>query len=774
MKTKTIRPKKARSQGEILPHIDRLTEYSHFEDYHTKRSNGTDTKFKDTTVKTINLNGNWIDVGISLKSITPTPPEEWVALHPGTIVVHLYKLENGEPVANLANEKIDIYIRGECNTVTTNATGFASVSYEPTHLGKHEYSIEYNGNSKKGYKPCDPITGSFSVRKLKVKITHVYDLTQQINSNIYIFPHVQDEFDNDMDGVLELYREGVSIDVATLANGQCSFIQNFNLPNVYDYLLEYKGNSLVDSATKEFTITVVGLDAAIITRTTNYEVVQGNTLEFKVRVVDANEHDILVDGGSVQISENNIVIGTYDLDSNREAIIQYTNNTLGNHDLKIDYIEKANGIYMDTSKTVHVNVIEKYTPHIVRRATTYTTESGKGVELRVRVLNDDDEAVDSGTVTFKVGDDVYGRVAVDTSSGDNKGLATFTFVEDYIASYYVDIVYSGSKLYKSVSTQVEVTVGKITTEINISDGDIIDYITDSGSKQIKVTNANNNAVVNEGNLVLQLKQEKQNVTQTIGTYNLANTTGNLTINRQNINLDSLFTAMKNTGYLYYTGYTLIATYKGTSKYKASSKEKPSMNLHVRRSGIYAVPVIQDSANYNISSAYPTVPDNYYGAYTIRVDHDDTNGILSTVIVGGRIYNGGINTPATLGTVKKGQTIYFVTEYKALRLHDSDKNKTETQIENYVYEDIGGLNTELHYKINDGNETDTANAYINGTSSLYDGPLYTKFTVPNTCQVGDTIQLIFYIGKNAGYYHYLEGEGSDSFGYRYKVQFEVVE
>ena len=767
MKTKTIRPKKARSQGEILPHIDRLTEYSNFEDYHTKRSNGTDTKFKDTTVKTINLNGNWIDVGISITSMTGvTDTEKWTALKAGTIVVHLYKEADNSP---LANEKIDITIRGELNTVTTNANGFASVSYEPTHTGVHNYIIEYNGNSKKGYKPCDPLNGSFTVKKLGVTITQP-DLTQKVGTTFNIRPLVKDEFNRNVEGLLEWhYGDNYIIDEQALVNGSCLFTRTFTSPQEHTYWLHYEGNSLIDSANKNFTLTCIAWDALIKTRTSNYEVLQGETLEFHVAVVDALDSTTPVDGGSVQISENNIAISSKQLNSEGRTPepFQYNDTGLGNHNIVIDYI--GTNKYGDTSKTVHVNVFRYNTFLTLPTATnnSFTTKADESISIRVNTYyrDQDNEAFPNiiGVVKLYEGNTLIGTKNLDDSTTN---YVTFDYTPGTVGTHNLEVHYVERNGYAASSKSFTVEATKKTSNIELNLNDLVDWIENSGSFNVKVKNRNN-TVINEGTLTLQFKQDKVNETETIATFNLANTTGNINVTRQDINLDDMYNTLKSRKYLFYTGYRVIANYSGSSNYLASSNDASPVNLSVTKSAIYPGWVIKDSANYDMESEYPSVTSAMRSRFNIQVVHGSPPTF--TIIENNNVsMNYTINDYIQIGTIKKGQTIYFATEYEALRVPDSQKSLRSSQSNNIHSSLMGGLTTEMHYMINDGQEQDTSNAYVNGATTRYAGPLYTKFTVPNTVNVGDKIRLIFYIGYNLGYYHYRADTTETGLGYAFEL------
>ena len=771
MKTKTIRPKKARSQGEILPHIDRLTEYSNFEDYHTKRSNGTDTKFKDTTVKTINLNGNWIDVGISITSMTGvTDTEKWTALKAGTIVVHLYKEADNSP---LANEKIDITIRGELNTVTTNANGFASVSYEPTHTGVHNYIIEYNGNSKKGYKPCDPLNGSFTVKKLGVTITQP-DITQKVGTTFNIRPLVKDEFNRNVEGLLEWhYGDNYIIDEQALVNGSCLFTRTFTSPQEHTYWLHYEGNSLIDSANKNFTLTCIAWDALIKTRTSNYEVLQGETLEFHVAVVDELDGTTPVDGGSVQISENNIAISSKQLNSEGKTPtpFQYNDTGLGNHDIKIDYI--GTNKYGDTSKTVHVNVFRYNTFLTLPTATnnSFTTKADESISIRVNTYyrDQDNEAFPNiiGVVKLYEGNTLIGTKNLDDSTTN---YVTFDYTPGTVGTHNLEARYIECPGYAASTKAFTVEATKKTSNIALTLNSIYDY-PGGGSFVVKVTN-NSGAVINEGTLTLEFIEQESNITKTVGTYNLASKTGNFTVARKDLLLDELYTAISSpdsnnnaSKLLYYTGYKVKATYDGSSNYLTKTVTNQPMNLKVHNSQIVPYVVINDDPDYRITNAVPSVPSTASAYLNFRIDHE--NEVL-TCIQNNR--PSGTGAVAYCGTVKQGQTIFVVTDYRALRIPDSQRTTTENNLD-VTYTNMGGLTTDVHYRINDGQELDTTNAQINSAKTTYELPRYVKFTIPNTVQVGDHVQLIFNVGYNLGFYHFND---TTDVGLSYCLEWEVVQ
>ena len=87
-----------------------------------------------------------------------------------------------------------------------------------------------------------------------------------------------------------------------------------------------------------------------------------------------------------------------------------------------------------------------------------------------------------------------------------------------------------------------------------------------------------------------------------------------------------------------------------------------MNLKVHNSQIVPYVVINDDPDYRITNAVPSVPSTASAYLNFRIDHE--NEVL-TCIQNNR--PSGTGAVAYCGTVKQGQTIFVVTDYRALRI-----------------------------------------------------------------------------------------------------------
>ena len=654
VKDKDIRPTRARLLGNVLPDMATILTKTMYEDFHVKRSNGTNVTYKGKSVTTQNLNSIWVETQISITEISCTTLNE-----EGNVVVHLYNKETNAP---LGNEEVIIRVGDYDFIRVTNSKGFAGVfDLKLTEPGEYVVSAEYYGNSHRSLLPAEDDVETFTIGKLNVTITQA-NLTGKVGDTFTIKPTVKDS-NGDLvtSGSLQMNYGSYTLFTEPVSNGTCTFNRQINQAVQYTYWLKFLGNSTHNPATCNFTITVNRITPSLTTEGgTIHSTKLGTPYEVSINYLDGNGNPITT--GTVHLYEGDQIVDTAQRVENGKIILTYPANVAGSHVLRV----KAN----ETSK------------------------------------------------------------------------------------------------YTSVSQTLSMMVQKLNTTTSISLNDLYDFPSTNNNFTITVTDEKGNAVTS-GTVDLVFTQDKISETSTVATYDLAGTGGTITVSRQNVLLDDLYDKIKARKYLYYTGYNVTANYAGGTNYNNSTDTKYPMNIHMYSSIIRPVFVINSNPDYDMSTTYPTVPTDNSSLAEFHIRPDTTGSSNHYYVLNNRRYT--LNQDTTkiqMGSVTRGQVIHVATDYIAS--HVPDTQRATTNLNSIEMYSVGGLNTEIHYQINDGEEIDTATAQVNGGTTRYTVPRYVKFTVPNTVVSGDTLTLIFYVGRNVGYYDIYD----DTYGFRYALQWEV--
>ena len=530
-------------------------------------------------------------------------------------------------------------------------------------------------------------------------------------------------------------------------------------PGTYNVTAEYGGNakkSYKKSETVTSSFTVSKLDVTITQA--NLTGVIGDTFTITPTLKDSNGNN--VNGGTLeykygdyQLGSATVTDGTCSFTRTISQAVEYT------------YWLKYNGtsIYNTATKNFKITVNRK-TPSITINTANSTLSTDYDGNLVVQV-----QATSGGGTINLTNDGVVLKLYDgDTELGtftNNGTTATCTISPSWVGTKTLTVKLAESTKYTATTKTVSTTVTKSNTSVDITLDDIWDFPDTSGFN-VKVRNSKNQYVTG-GTLTLVFTQETINEQSTVATYNLAETGGNITVTRGNLDLDSLYSTVRQRRYLYYTGYKVTATYSGNTYYNGSSQEKQPVNIHAYASIIAPVFVINSNADYDISADYSRVPTDStsLGNFHLKIEQHENR---KNIIRNNRAYGFDQDTPINMGTVSRGQIIWVATEYIASHTDDSSRNANHTEQLSIPGEAVGGINTEIHYKINNADEQDTAEAQLNGSTTRYTIPRYTKFSIPNTVNAGDTIQLIFYTGRNAGYYDMY----NSTYGFRYAFQWEV--
>lgn len=538
----------------------------------------------------------------------------------------------------------------------------------------------------------------------------------------------------------------------TNSNGFASINFTPPEPGTYTAKAEYNGNlsrSLKRATDVTETFTVGKLNVTI--NATNVSMYAGDTYQYDVTISDENGDNVasgnlnLQAGASVIFSKQLTSTGTF-------YNLQFS--TAGQKNFTLVY--SGTTVYNSSSKNIVVTVQRS---NVAVSASNTSTPWGEQVSIPVSVTKQG-VAVTSGTLQVYEGGTLIDTVSV---SGATTNVA---YTPSTVGTHTLTVKYVQNDQYNEATTTVNVTATKHTTTTLITVGDILDYPGSSPSFTVQVKDGN--TPVTEGTLTLSFEQASISEEEDVATFDLSQTGGTITLNRGNLSLDTLYDTIKGRRYLYYTGYTVHASYAGSSKYSASSDTKQPVNISAKGSVIKPIVDVRNSSqDSTFMNDYSTVAvDNTsLATLSIRVNHETQT---ATLVQMNRTYP---LDEIDSGTVNVGQVIYFAQRFLATHTTDSQRNFTSSQLSSIGSEGVGGLHYDVHYQINNGAEVDTAEAFLNTGTTYYTVPTYSKLTVPNTCHSGDTLRVIFYIGRNVGYYYDM-ANGSSDYGLRYVFKFTV--
>lgn len=273
-------------------------------------------------------------------------------------------------------------------------------------------------------------------------------------------------------GELNLTNGVASADVGVIAASENYKLQVTTIPNAVYKVNSTEVNFKVAKATPVVDITIG-----------DYSLFEQFEINVTVTVGGAN-------GATVNVTDNGVNKDSKKLDENCTATLNYTIESIGNHEVKVKYISPANSNYTDYESEAIVIDVARLTPTIIVDVGEFNEVNiGKNAKVNITVKGHDNTHVPAGSVTVEFAD--FSKV--ETLSAGN---ATVTIDSSYINAlgyYTITVKYSPSDNYynpNSTTYMFEVVKWDVPIIIQVANFTVKDNITVNVTAGELTTDAN--------------------------------------------------------------------------------------------------------------------------------------------------------------------------------------------------------------------------------------------------------------------------------------------
>ena len=506
---------------------------------------------------------------------------------------------------------------------------------------------------------------------------------------------------------------GVNYGATTGSDGVATFTNHYinhevsDVPVYCQYLGDTIGNYGYCEASTTYNVSIIrtSLTVSSIAGYVN----QSSKVNFTIKELTTNHTPVR---GMLYLkdADDNILQEINLLDTNNPEFY-VTPHGEGNTTYKIvfDGVNK----YQNQTKTFIVNAVKKGATILVENVEGVI---GHSVEIPF-VVRYGNSILHEGSVQLKDGNNLVGTANLDLGATSVPLIISTLGNKSYTVEY-ASLDYSASNTVTVKGVKENVSFGVAGAYIMYNE------FNDEGLT-VTTKGAITNDAVHGGTVNVIFIHNETGISETVGTYDLANTDGVFELKAKDLNFTNLFNRMENANKLIYTAYDIKFVYSPTSNSQFLATEQISHSKLLKAKS----PTL--TSHITVNNTVPTLnnfPTNYH-----------KYGIIRGTTVGISYMN--------FGLIPLGSVICFDNIIKSIRGNGSQL--------------IGGVNYDIHMKINDGQEQDISSAMLNGGTSSTTDSLKSYVRLTNaTVSAGDIVQIIFYFGKNAGLY---DGLHDDSYG-----------